>query len=167
MPVNELERPPFSREIVSLNQHALVLALSPLLNPAAFVRSNAPIHSDAGRGDRRRYEDRCARIPSRPGTNGFHKQAGYITATVFAIASKCDLQRRGRPYIYRRRGWLRGPAAGNTDSPPHGGHELQTSALPTRRSGLKRRAHERLWFMSEATGSSMLPRFGGHIGNVD
>jgi hypothetical protein len=51
--------------------------------------------------DRRRYEDRCARIPSRPGTNGFHKQAGYITATVFAIASKCDLQRRGRPYIYR------------------------------------------------------------------
>jgi hypothetical protein len=25
--------------------------------------------------DRRRYEDRCARIPSRPGTNGFHEQA--------------------------------------------------------------------------------------------
>ena len=46
--------------------------------------------------DRRRYEDRCARDPSRPGTNGFHSQAGYITATVFAITSKCDLQRRGR-----------------------------------------------------------------------
>ena len=51
--------------------------------------------------DRRRYEDRCARIPSRPGTNGFHEQAGYISATVFAITSKCDLERRGRPYIYR------------------------------------------------------------------
>ncbi len=51
--------------------------------------------------DRRRYDDRCARIPSRPGANGFHEQAGYITATVFAITSKCDLQRRGRPYIYR------------------------------------------------------------------
>jgi len=31
-------------------------------------------------------------------------------------------------------------------------HELQTSALPTRRSGLKRRAHERLSFMPEAHG---------------
>ena len=50
--------------------------------------------------DRRRYEDRGARIPSRPGTDGFHEEAGYITATVFAITSKCDLQRRGRPYIY-------------------------------------------------------------------
>ena len=31
--------------------------------------------------DRRRYEDRCARIPSRPGAARLHEQAGYIAAT--------------------------------------------------------------------------------------
>ena len=30
--------------------------------------------------DRTLYEDRCARIPSRPEAQGLHKQAGYIDA---------------------------------------------------------------------------------------
>lgn len=47
--------------------------------------------------DRRRYEDRCARIPSRPGAAGSTNRPDTLTQTALAITSGFALQRRGRP----------------------------------------------------------------------
>ena len=62
-------------------------------------------------------------------------------------------------------GWL---AAGNTDSPPYGGG-MSSKRLPFRQDDRVSKGVRTKDFRScrRPTGSSMLPRFGGHIGNVD